>query len=433
MKNKILNEIHRISTLMGNENILSEQIVPKILKKFFSVLDDDAARQVLKATDNSQDDLIRKLRAGESLSDDAMELLLKVIDYDLLAKNLVDQKLLGDRLNVNIEKIITVLKENPGRYDELTKRMDDAIETMGLNNEFPDELISAVKKDVKGRIDDGIGNTSKAADDIDINEILGEMSKKASKVNNIDDFKVALKEFLTENRKRLTPMFTSRDIDRYVEEITGQLDVILSKGKNSKKIKNIENLWSKLPLSEKEKLATEAIENITKKLPLNLKNAIGNPKKFIDRIIKGSNGKFEWSTFWSNLKGVYFKAVLFQIAREIWKVTEVRAKQKSGYKVGYDGWVESLLDGRSYEEFIANLVIPPVEWIASIKSWADKDTTYDEIREMLPPSYRDNFYREESGSMFIEKAGVKYPVYVKDNYVAIEIDGSPYKLEDVEF
>lgn len=433
MKNKILNEIRRISNLMGNESILSEQIVPKVLKRFFSVLDDDAARKVLKATDNSQDDLIRRLRAGETLSDDAMEILLKVIDYDLLAKNLVDQKLLGDRLNANIEKIINVLKENPGRYDELTKRMDDAIETMGLNNEFPDELINAVKKDVKGRIDDGIGNASKAADDIDINEILGEMSKKASKVNNIDDFKVALKEFLTENRSRLTPMFTSRDIDRYVEEITGQLNVIISKGKNSKRIKNIESLWSRLPLSEKEKLATEAIENITKKLPLNLKNAIGNPRKFIDRIIKGSNGKFEWSTFWSNLKGVYFKAVLFQIGRELWKVTKTRGKQKSGYQVGYDGWVESLLDGRSYEEFIANLVIPPVEWMASIISWADKDTTYDEIREMLPPSYRDNFYRDESGGMFIEKAGVKYPVYVKDNYVAIEIDGSPYKLEDIEF
>ena len=434
MENKILNEINRIGNLMGNENILSEQIVPKILKKFFSVLDDDAARQVLKATDNSQDDLIRKLRAGDSLSDDAMELLLKVIDYDLLAKNLVDQKLLGDRLNANIEKIITVLKENPGRYDELTKRMDDAIETMGLNNEFPDELISAVKRDVKGRIDDGIGNTSKAADDIDINDIMNQATKKVKDVNNIDDFKSALKGFLTENRDRLTPMFTSRDIDRYIEEITGQLDVILSKGKNSKKLKNIENLWVKLPLSQKEKFAKEAIENITKKLPLNLKNAIGNPRKFIDRIIKGSNGKFEWSVFWGNLKGVYFKAVLLQVIREIWKVTKTRADQKSGYKIGYDGWVESLLNGRSYEEFIAGIVVPPVEWIASSLSWADRDTTYNEIREMLPPSYRDNFYRESDGrSMFIEKAGVKYPVYVKDNYVAIEIDGKAYKLEDIEF
>jgi len=434
MKNKVLNEVKRIGNLMGNENVLSEQIVPKVLKRFFTVLDDDIARKVLRTTDNSQDDLIRRLRSGDALSDDAMDLLMKVIDYDLLAKNLVDQKLLGSRLNANIEKIINTLKENPGRYDELTKKMDDVIEKVGLNNEFPDELINGVKKDVRSRIDDGIGDASTKVDDIDINDIMNQATKKVKDVNNIDDFKSALKGFLTENRDRLTPMFTSRDIDRYIEEITGQLDVILSKGKNSKKIKNIENLWSKLPLSKKEKFATDAIENITKKLPLNLKNAIGNPRKFIDRIIKGSNGKFEWSVFWGNLKGIYFKAVLLQVIREIWKVTKTRADQKSGYKIGYDGWVESLLNGRSYEEFIAGIVVPPVEWIASSLSWADRDTTYNEIREMLPPSYRDNFYRESDGrSMFIEKAGVKYPVYVKDNYVAIEIDGKAYKLEDIEF
>jgi len=438
MKNKIIKEVNRVNKLMGNENILSEQIVPKILKKFFSVLDDDVARQVLKATDNSQDDLIRRLRAGESLSDDAMELLLKVIDFDLLAKNLVDKNLLGSRLSANIKKIITTLKENPGRYDELVKRMDDKIENFGIDNEIPIELIDSLKKDVTGRIDDAmesikkkVDDAIKVVDDMSIDDIIGQISKKG--INNIDDFRVSLKEFLTKNRSRLTPMFTSRDIDRYVEEITGQLDVLLSKGKNSKRIKNIESLWSRLPLSDKEKLATEAIENITKKLPLNLKNAIGNPRKLIDRIIKGSNGKFEWSTFWSNLKGVYFKAVLFQITRELWKVTQTRGKQKSGYKVGYDGWVESLLDGRSYEEFLANLIIPPVEWMASIMSWTDKDSTYDEIREMLPPSYRDNFYRDESGDMFIEKAGVKYPVYIKDNEIAIEINSKPYKLEDIEF
>jgi hypothetical protein len=311
MKNKILNEVYRINTLMGNENILSEQAVAKVLKKLFSLLDDDGARTIMRATDNSQDDLIRKLKGGETLSDDAMALIFKVIDFDKLAKKLVDQNILGSRLNANIERMITTLKENPGRYDELTKKMDDAIEKVGTDSEFPIELIDSLKKDVKGRIDDAIENVSKATDDIDISDIIGQISKKASNINNIDDFGVSLKEFLTKNRDRLTPMFTSKDINRYVEEITGQLDVLLSKGKNSKKIKNIESLWSKLPLSKKEKLATEAIENITKKLPLNLKNAIGNPRKLIDRIVKGSNGKFEWSTFWSNLKGIYFKGGFF--------------------------------------------------------------------------------------------------------------------------
>ena len=119
MDNKVINEIKRINGIMSGKIVLSEQIVPQILKKIFSVVDDDAARQVLKAADNSQDDLIRKLRAGDSLSDDVIESLLKVIDYDFLAKSLVDQSLLGNQLNVNINKIIETLKKNASRYDEL--------------------------------------------------------------------------------------------------------------------------------------------------------------------------------------------------------------------------------------------------------------------------------------------------------------------------
>ena len=124
------------------------------------------ARKIVRSTDDTYDDIIRKLRAGESLSDDAMELLLKVIDYDFLAKSLVDQKLLGDKLNTNIQKVIDILKENPGRYDELTTKMDDVIDTFGMNEEFPEELISAIKKDVKSKIDDGVSGASRAADEV---------------------------------------------------------------------------------------------------------------------------------------------------------------------------------------------------------------------------------------------------------------------------
>ena len=72
----------------------------------------------------SGNDLIRKLRAGDSLSDDVIESLLKVIDYDFLAKSLVDQSLLGNQLNVNINKIIETLKKDASRYDELILKMN---------------------------------------------------------------------------------------------------------------------------------------------------------------------------------------------------------------------------------------------------------------------------------------------------------------------
>ena len=166
MDHKIINEIRRINDIMTGKQVLSEQIVPKVLRKIFSVVDDDVARKIVRSTDDTYDDIIRKLRAGESLSDDAMELLLKVIDYDFLAKSLVDQKLLGDKLNTNIQKVIDILKENPGRYDELTTKMDDVIDTFGMNEEFPEELISAIKKDVKSKIDNGVSSASRAADEV---------------------------------------------------------------------------------------------------------------------------------------------------------------------------------------------------------------------------------------------------------------------------
>jgi hypothetical protein len=167
MDHKVINEIRRINDIMSGKIVLSEQrIVPEILKRIFNVVDDDVARRVVRATDDTYDDIIRKLRAGESLSDDAMELLLKVIENDLLAKSLVDQKLLGDKLNVNINKIIETLKKDASRYDELTSKMDDVIDFYGDSQEFPEELIDAIKKDVRSKIDDGVGSASRAGSKI---------------------------------------------------------------------------------------------------------------------------------------------------------------------------------------------------------------------------------------------------------------------------
>lgn len=164
MENKLLNEIRRIGNLMGNENILSEQrIIPQILKKIFSDIDDDVARRVMRTTDDTYDDIIRKLRAGETLSDDAVELLLKVIDYDLLAKNLINTDELGDILKPNIEKIINAINENPSKYDELTSKLDDIVEEFGGVNNFPTDLTDAIKKNVRSKIDDGVSSARQYA------------------------------------------------------------------------------------------------------------------------------------------------------------------------------------------------------------------------------------------------------------------------------
>lgn len=161
MENKLLNEIRRIGNLMGNNILLSEQAIPQILKKLFSQLDDKAARKVIGATDNTQDDFIRKLRSGQKLDKDALEFLFRVIDYDLLAKNLINTDEIGDILKPNIEKVINTINENPSRYDELTSKLDDIMENFGMVNDFPNELTDAIKKNVRSKVDDAVSDSVK--------------------------------------------------------------------------------------------------------------------------------------------------------------------------------------------------------------------------------------------------------------------------------
>lgn len=158
MEKKILNEIIRINTLMGGENILSEQvsILPKVLKTLFTSVDDDIARKVLRSTDESMDGLIKQLRSGQKLAPNTIELLLRVIDYDLLAKTFIDQKLLGNSVNKTIEDIIDISKENPEKYDEIVKTVSEYFEELGEKREYPYELITSLKKDVISKIDDGV-------------------------------------------------------------------------------------------------------------------------------------------------------------------------------------------------------------------------------------------------------------------------------------
>ena len=159
MKHLIIHSTLVLAMVISGCGDSNEQGRPQggaILEGDTSVIDD--------LSKEKYEDLLRRLESGEyNFSKDDWELLLPVMDLDDFAKKLVDQKILGSRLNFYIEKIINVLKENPGRYDELTKRMDDAIETVLLNNkEFPEELISPLKKDIRGRIDDAIGDISKS-------------------------------------------------------------------------------------------------------------------------------------------------------------------------------------------------------------------------------------------------------------------------------
>jgi len=264
MDNKVINEIKRINGIMSGKIVLSEQIVPQILKKIFSVVDDDVARKVVRATDDSFDDTIRKLKAGENLSDDAIESLLKVIDYDFLAKSLVDQKLLGNQLNVNINKIIEALKKDASRYDELTLKMNNVIETFGTNQEFPQELIDAINKEVKSKIDNAIGGMSK----YDVSpRILGKGERILIKNSvRLHHLKIArlFRDFFKDNK-------TLRD------EIVSLVKGFQEGGSEYSQVYAIK-IGEKLNVleSKMDRLGSDIWDQIKKDVPLDLRNKLDN-------------------------------------------------------------------------------------------------------------------------------------------------------------
>jgi hypothetical protein len=107
--------------------------------------------------------------------------------------------------------------------------------------------------------------------------------------------------------------------------------------------------------------------------------------------------------------------------------------QKQGYELTWEQKVETLLKGRSIEQFVIDLLVPPVNWISTVIASIDRDTQFDELKSQLPITVRDNVFRNESGEgYYIKKAGVVYPLELRNNQWVVQIEGQWYKLSDVE-
>jgi len=157
MDRKVLNEIGRITDLMSVRTILTEQpIVSKLLKGVLKNIDDDAARQLLKTTDDSADDLIKKIRNGEALEDDALELLYRQIDYVDLAKTLLDSKALGSKFDSELQRLLNVLKDDPNKKDKVLDAFDKYFDALDDTQGFTPELVDGLKKEVSYRVDEVI-------------------------------------------------------------------------------------------------------------------------------------------------------------------------------------------------------------------------------------------------------------------------------------
>lgn len=232
MENKIITEIRRINEIMNGKVVIYEQIVPAVLKKIFNQIDDDLIKKMLKSSDNSYDDIIKKLKAGETLSDDTINLLLKVIDFDSMAKIMINKKLLGTKVDIYIEKIINILKENPSRYDEFIVKLGDDFNNYGSQKELPQELIDSIIKVLKDKIDDSVPPTT-------ITPVV-----RNSKIPNFGAKVFKKLPLISRNLKTIISILVEqkKGIEILKEEINGLFNSIIKDENTLKKLKrDLEN------------------------------------------------------------------------------------------------------------------------------------------------------------------------------------------------
>jgi hypothetical protein len=160
MNKKIISEVNRISTLMGVKPLITEQAVPKFIKSLLS-LSDDVVKKFYKTGDNVSDDLLRKVRNGESLSDEAIELLLRNIDFQNLSKIIIDGKWLGSNFDTFVDSIVNKINENPKNTQAILDNFDTFIDNIPYLSDAPDELMVGLKNEIMDRI---IRRTSKIFD-----------------------------------------------------------------------------------------------------------------------------------------------------------------------------------------------------------------------------------------------------------------------------
>jgi hypothetical protein len=151
MNKQIINEITRISTLMGVKPLITEQAIPKAVKSLLS-LSDDIVKKFYKVGNNVTDNLLRKVRNGESLSDDAIELLLRNIDFAKLSKILIDNKSLGTNFDNFIDSTAVKISNNPNSTQSMLSKFDTFIDSIPFLDDAPEELITSLKSEARERI-----------------------------------------------------------------------------------------------------------------------------------------------------------------------------------------------------------------------------------------------------------------------------------------
>ena len=433
MKKKLISEVSRIQELMG-KSIISEQAVPKFLKSIFAMLGDDAVKKSVKLLDDEVDNAINSLRKGETISDDILEKLLKNLDWSNISKTILDGKLLGSAFDSKIDEAIEFIKNNPSNYNSTVLQFNNTLDKLPFLQDAPVELIDELKIVLKSKIDDGIKGASKVID-ISLDDSLRNLFEQniesiVEGTRSVDDI---IKGFLQQNGKTLSKFYNPNELKLYVEQMTGALRQVIDKSSKLDSVyTDLSKVWDKMTLVQKRDFAKKSIEGITKQIPFGFKDLF-DVKKLTEYVVKGADNEFSLPLFWKRIRNIWAMSVAIQAVGLLYKASVLTAQQKKGYELTWDQKIEEILNGRSMQEFAFDILVPPVNWVASLISALDRDTQFDELKRQLPITVRDNVFRNESGEgYYIKQAGVVYPLELKNNQWTVQIEGQWYKLSDVE-
>jgi hypothetical protein len=434
MKKNLINEVSRIQQIMG-KSIISEQAAAlKVLKNIFTDFSDDALRKIFKTFDSDIDNAVNAIKRGDTVSDDIIVKLIKNLDFESISKIIFDNKLLGTQFDSNIDEAILFLKNNPKNYDSVIEQFNNTIDKLTYLRGAPPELVQSLKNELKNIIDDGVRASSKITDSTLYDALRNIFDQNMESIidgtKSIDD---VLNEYLRANGTTLSKFYNPKEIKLYIEQMTDVLRQNLEKSTQIDVVyADLSKVWDKMTLVQKRDFAKKSIEGITKTIPFGYKDLF-NVQKLTEYIIKGADNEFSLPLFWKRIRNIWAASVAVQAVRILYDVTNLTAQQKKGYELTWQDKVNAMFKGRSIEEFVFDLLVPPVSWLSNLISLIDRDTQFDELKSQLPVTIRDNVFRNESGEgYYIKQAGVVYPLELHNNQWEVQIDGSWYKLSDVE-